>query len=102
MIFDRVGARNSRREIKGSSVTAAAAVAENQSPEALNVERISRWILKRSQLAAGCRIKRIDFTIAKIPNQQSAAECAEVGRSEEHTSELQSHSFISYAVFCLK
>ena len=25
-----------------------------------------------------------------------------VGRSEEHTSELQSHSFISYAVFCLK
>src|ERR1051326_9049608 len=23
-----------------------------------------------------------------------------VGRSEEHTSELQSHSFISYAVFC--
>src|ERR1051326_1158864 len=22
------------------------------------------------------------------------------GRSEEHTSELQSHSFISYAVFC--
>src|ERR1051326_3880968 len=26
---------------------------------------------------------------------------AGVGRSEEHTSELQSHSFISYAVFCL-
>ena len=25
-----------------------------------------------------------------------------VNRSEEHTSELQSHSFISYAVFCLK
>ncbi len=25
-----------------------------------------------------------------------------VKRSEEHTSELQSHSFISYAVFCLK
>src|ERR1051326_8893913 len=24
-----------------------------------------------------------------------------LGRSEEHTSELQSHSFISYAVFCL-
>src|ERR1051326_1481160 len=24
------------------------------------------------------------------------------GRSEEHTSELQSHSFISYAVFCLQ
>src|ERR1051326_7464552 len=27
---------------------------------------------------------------------------AQTGRSEEHTSELQSHSFISYAVFCLK
>ena len=26
----------------------------------------------------------------------------EQSRSEEHTSELQSHSFISYAVFCLK
>ncbi len=26
----------------------------------------------------------------------------EAVRSEEHTSELQSHSFISYAVFCLK
>src|ERR1051326_7635081 len=26
----------------------------------------------------------------------------EYDRSEEHTSELQSHSFISYAVFCLK
>ena len=26
----------------------------------------------------------------------------DVNRSEEHTSELQSHSFISYAVFCLK
>ena len=25
-----------------------------------------------------------------------------IRRSEEHTSELQSHSFISYAVFCLK
>ena len=27
---------------------------------------------------------------------------ASIKRSEEHTSELQSHSFISYAVFCLK
>ena len=28
--------------------------------------------------------------------------CVVFNRSEEHTSELQSHSFISYAVFCLK
>ena len=35
----------------------------------------------------------------------NAAQCVIYGdgdRSEEHTSELQSHSFISYAVFCLK
>ena len=30
------------------------------------------------------------------------ASLEDADRSEEHTSELQSHSFISYAVFCLK
>src|SRR5210317_654053 len=34
-----------------------------------------------------------------MPGAVAAAVCA---RSEEHTSELQSHSEISYAVFCLK
>src|SRR5881296_4764127 len=33
--------------------------------------------------------------------RKAAAELAQA-RSEEHTSELQSHSNISYAVFCLK
>ena len=37
-------------------------------------------------------IKTDDLFISKIT----------ADRSEEHTSELQSHSFISYAVFCLK
>src|ERR1051326_8880396 len=32
--------------------------------------------------------------------RQDKAAGDRVGRSEEHTSELQSHSFISYAVFC--
>ena len=32
----------------------------------------------------------------------AADDLGEGDRSEEHTSELQSHSFISYAVFCLK
>ena len=32
----------------------------------------------------------------------SSATATYTHRSEEHTSELQSHSFISYAVFCLK
>ena len=36
--------------------------------------------------------KRFTYTI--VGSQEA--------RSEEHTSELQSHSFISYAVFCLK
>ena len=35
-------------------------------------------------------------TVPSIPNKLYEK------RSEEHTSELQSHSFISYAVFCLK
>ena len=34
--------------------------------------------------------------------QMNAAMVEEKERSEEHTSELQSHSRISYAVFCLK
>src|ERR1051326_9463361 len=33
---------------------------------------------------------------------QKLGELEQLRRSEEHTSELQSHSFISYAVFCLK
>ena len=35
-----------------------------------------------------------------VPGYLSAVSAVE--RSEEHTSELQSHSEISYAVFCLK
>ena len=42
----------------------------------------------------------------KIAKRFAAKECRQghdcSQRSEEHTSELQSHSFISYAVFCLK
>ena len=34
--------------------------------------------------------------------QFNAVHGSDSDRSEEHTSELQSHSFISYAVFCLK
>src|ERR1051326_9275571 len=35
-------------------------------------------------------------------DHQKVEEPPSIDRSEEHTSELQSHSFISYAVFCLK
>ena len=38
----------------------------------------------------------------KVIEQLTGTEIIVDDRSEEHTSELQSHSFISYAVFCLK
>ena len=41
---------------------------------------------------------RIDAAMADTRRQLNT----EIERSEEHTSELQSHSEISYAVFCLK
>src|ERR1051326_9334492 len=40
-------------------------------------------------------------TLADVDHRAGARD-REAQRSEEHTSELQSHSFISYAVFCLK
>ena len=46
--------------------------------------------------------------LAQAPHDVLISKCRDMGaswccvRSEEHTSELQSHSFISYAVFCLK
>ena len=43
----------------------------------------------------------LELKNAKAALRSEAAELA-IKRSEEHTSELQSHSFISYAVFCLK
>ena len=47
----------------------------------------------------------LDFSvqIIKLVNSLPKTDVGKhIGRSEEHTSELQSHSFISYAVFCLK
>ena len=59
------------------------------------------------------RFAEIDAKLVREQLRKTQAECDRVpskirkiirkpGRSEEHTSELQSHSFISYAVFCLK
>src|SRR6056300_1849498 len=53
----------------------------------------------------------IDVTLGLVGREKSLArittaiefiEARAAARSEEHTSELQSHSEISYAVFCLK
>ena len=45
-----------------------------------------------------------DLRISVYPSRSFSDEIflGDIRRSEEHTSELQSHSFISYAVFCLK
>src|ERR1051326_8245384 len=44
--------------------------------------------------------RRVEFRIF-TPRAKSQTHRVDRLRSEEHTSELQSHSFISYAVFCL-
>ena len=43
-----------------------------------------------------------DTPRAHITNQRTMEALRDAGRSEEHTSELQSRPKISYAVFCLK
>src|SRR3546814_9493727 len=42
------------------------------------------------------------LALGQRPGTQRVADVVESGRSEEHTSELQSLMRISYAVFCLK
>ena len=42
------------------------------------------------------------YIVNKRDYETISASRSRMHRSEEHTSELQSHSFISYAVFCLK
>src|SRR3546814_3293492 len=47
--------------------------------------------------------ERIAAVAPVVPGRIEHADlCRDVGRSEEHTSELQSLMRISYAVFCLK
>ena len=72
-----------------------------------------RELLERGNLEWGARAKirkilllRHLLLLPKIKRAFKAAlkeiDLKKIKRSEEHTSELQSHSFISYAVFCLK
>src|SRR3546814_5158135 len=58
-----------------------------------------------SQTSVDTRVALLEAIIAEYKNRsQDIAEAIamEMGRSEEHTSELQSLMRISYAVFCLK
>src|SRR3546814_2193793 len=52
----------------------------------------------RDPQAAGFRLQSLHWTTKKAAAQYRTS----TGRSEEHTSELQSLMRISYAVFCLK
>src|SRR3546814_14431640 len=62
----------------------------------------------RARTVASRPVERTDerrlglFCGAALPARREAYRAAEPGRSEEHTSELQSLMRISYAVFCLK
>src|SRR3546814_2890349 len=50
----------------------------------------------------GCASLRSDGLVEAYPDPASGGKPWTIGRSEEHTSELQSLMRISYAVFCLK
>ena len=60
-----------------------------------NEETMSRAQEEAEELISAAKVK------AKLIMAEETDRAKEE-RSEEHTSELQSHSFISYAVFCLK
>src|SRR3546814_2446381 len=53
-------------------------------------------------ICAKRHVTRWDFSVVSIHAWSAPCSTAAPGRSEEHTSELQSLMRISYAVFCLK
>src|SRR3546814_2798290 len=63
--------------------------------------RAAQALFERPQRVA--RIGVDDFEMAQVHTRRLPRRCIwQIGRSEEHTSELQSLMRISYAVFCLK
>ena len=61
--------------------------------------------LEEGDLLGAIAVRNKKFLELVFPEKSDQVAGLFVGRparSEEHTSELQSHSFISYAVFCLK
>ena len=75
-------------------------VKDNSSPiDFFIVGKVNRRRLKTfiSQLEKESK-RELNYSLMSIDEFENR----KLMRSEEHTSELQSHSFISYAVFCLK
>src|SRR3546814_2652635 len=70
------------------------------------VRRIVRAPLHRRGLALGSALRaasNFEQTAGRVEDRALLRHCpVEAGRSEEHTSELQSLMSISYAVFCLQ
>src|SRR5881275_3373044 len=58
--------------------------------------------LFRSRPGAGASARALPRPRGSSLARPLVVPAAGLGRSEEHTSELQSHGTISYAVFCLK
>ena len=68
------------------------------SPQQVDRSVIDRILLDANKAPSAGNLQARDFiVVTAVEVKKKIAE-----RSEEHTSELQSHSFISYAVFCLK
>src|ERR1051326_6995513 len=86
----------------------------NPATAALSINRILTSITRLSENEVGSpgsteagmtlmpRRSTTPFSGCDRRSPEISAFCPGRTRSEEHTSELQSHSFISYAVFCLK
>src|SRR5207253_2246657 len=60
------------------------AVAEGQSPQAVDLDRVAAGICQLSLEYAGCRIERADPTIAEVSNEDVVAERCEVRRRLSH------------------
>src|ERR1051326_9520551 len=91
----------------------------NRVPDQMAIDLAAGAARSAAYLGTKIYLEGIPPRLAGHPNDRQAFETARASvktliaagtfsssdlttRSEEHTSELQSHSFISYAVFCLK
>src|SRR3546814_5848170 len=68
----------------------------------IHVDRVPIDDRGDDQVEAGCAIFLCLMTAVDDPTLAECVDRLRQGRSEEHTSELQSLMRISYAVFCLK
>ncbi len=93
--LSRIAARN------GTTVQALVDANHIENPNSIAVGQVliipndKAYIVQAGDTLEGIA-KQLGITVERLARANG------ITRSEEHTSELQSHSFISYAVFCLK